>query len=270
MEMLISAAQAGDLVTYGKLASHLEVALRKRRISPRQMGYVAGPLMDRLLEVDNQAPLINLLVVRSDSDQPGKGANPYLRRRFNLHGRIISGRRREHVQAGLNEVWSYSSWPELFQRAFGRAPNAEPQDEQFDEDGKADNPKFGGLPESDEHKALKEYVLATPGCLKMKLMRPSGTKEKKLLSGDKMDVEFVCGARRIGVEVKSRRSGWADLRRGIYQCVKYRAVMVAQSGFTAERASCEAVLVTERVLPSDLKALALRLKVPWRIVKVNG
>ena len=38
-----------------------------------------------------------------------------------------------------------------------------------------------------------------------------------------------CAAREIiTIEVKSRDSNWADLRRGVYQCVQYRAVMEAQ------------------------------------------
>ena len=32
----------------------------------------------------------------------------------------------------------------------------------------------------------------------------------------------------LAIEVKSRDSNWNDLRRGIYQCIKYRAVLHAQ------------------------------------------
>jgi hypothetical protein len=126
------------------------------------------------------------------------------------------------------------------------------------------------LPESREHKFLKNYVLEHPACLRLGLRSPTGTIERRLLSGDEMDVEFVEGVRRIGVEVKSIRSGRADLLRGIYQCVKYRAVMIAQSGFDAESTECEVLLVSEVVMPSELRALAKRLGVPLRIVRVNG
>ena len=270
MELLIAAAKDGGVVTYGELADHLRQKLNKPTLSHRHMGHVAGPLMDRLLQVDRAAPLINLMVVRGDSAAPGEGADPYLKRRFGL-ARIASARRPELVQAGLNEVWSYTGWDALFERTFGESPQPveTAREADFDDDGQGDNPKYGGLPESDEHKALKTYVAENPKALKLGLSSPITSVEKRLLSGDEMDVEIVDGSRRYGVEVKSIKSGWADLRRGIYQCVKYRAVLIAQSGFSAEEAQCDAVLVTELPLPNDLKMLAKRLEVVQRIIRVN-
>jgi hypothetical protein len=122
MELLISAAKTGDLVTYGNVAERLEVKLNKASVNPRQMGSVAGPLMDHLLSIDPDAPLLNVLVVRGDSDQPGVGADLYLRNRFNIGGRISPKQRKELVQTALNEVWSYKGWDELFERSFSRAP----------------------------------------------------------------------------------------------------------------------------------------------------
>jgi hypothetical protein len=179
--------------------------------------------------------------------------------------------RRALVERGLNEVWAYQQWPDLFEQVFHQAysvPDQKPLDE-YDRDGQPDNPRHGGEPESVEHKALKNYVLSHPSALRLSLGNPVGRVERDLLSGDRMDVEFIDGPRRIGIEVKSIRSGWSDLRRGIYQCVKYRAVMIAQSGFDPKDSQCEAVLVTEQLLPSDLKALARQLAVPHRIVRVN-
>lgn len=270
MELLIAAAKDGGVVTYGELADHLRQKLNKPTLSHRHMGHVAGPLMDRLLQVDPAAPLINLMVVRGDSAAPGEGADPYLKRRFGL-ARIPSARRPELVRAGLNEVWSYTGWDALFERTFGESPQPvkTAPEADFDDDGQGDNPKYGGRPESDEHKALKTYVAENPKALKLGLSNPITSVEKRLLSGDEMDVEIVDGSRRYGVEVKSIKSGWADLRRGIYQCVKYRAVLIAQSGFSAEEAQCDAVLVTEFPLPNDLKTLAKRLEVVQRIIRVN-
>jgi len=270
MELLIAAAKDGGLVTYGELAVHIRQKLGKPTISHRHMGNIAGPLMDRLFEVASNAPLINLLVVRGDSEQPGEGADPYLKRRFGLR-QITASRRPDLIQAGLNEVWAYSDWDGLFRQVFGDAPEhleiANIAD--FDEDGQGDNPRFGGLPESAEHKALKDFVAANPDCLKLSLSAPVTSVEKRLLSGDEMDVEIVDGSRRYGIEVKSVRSGWADLRRGIFQCVKYRAVLIAQSGFEASEAECDAVLVTDRPLPSDLRRLAKRLAISHRVVRVS-
>ena len=270
MDLLVAAAKAGDLVTYGRVAKRLEMALGKSPISPRQMGWVAGPLMDHLLRIDPDVPLINVLVVRGDSDQPGAGADSYLKSRYGVKGRLGATKRKELVQAALNEVWIYRNWEELFKRAFGRRPeDLSLETGNFEEDGQGDNPRYGGLPESREHKALKSYVAANPSAVRMKLKDPEATEERRLLSGDSIDVEFVDGARRVAVEVKSIKSGRGDLLRGIYQCVKYRAVMIAQSGFDADDAKCESVLVSEKALPPDLRAIAHRLGVPVRVIRVN-
>ena len=62
----------------------------------------------------------------------------------------------------------------------------------------------------------------------------------------------------LAIEVKSRDSNWHDLRRGIFQCIKYQAVLQAQEQ------SCKSVdvlLVSECQLPIDLARLARRLGV---------
>lgn len=272
MELLIAAARAGEPVTYQRLADHLAGALGKDGISARHMGpWVAGPLMDFLLEdVDPKAPLINLLVVRADSKKPGDGAEHYLKDRFKPRGQMSQKEQDEFAQTALNQIRTYQDWDGLFERAFGRGPERlETHPNELEEDGQGDNPRYGGLPESEEHKALKLFVLNNPARLRLNLRDPVGTVESRLLSGDEMDVEFVDGPRRIGVEVKSRRSGRADHLRGIYQCVKYRAVMIAQSGFDASEAQCEAVLVTEAPLDRDLQALADRLAVPHRQIRIS-
>ncbi|HEY3798523.1 MAG TPA: hypothetical protein VGL58_09220 [Caulobacteraceae bacterium] len=272
MPILVRAARQGRLVTYGELAAELRIALGNRNISHHHMGDVAGALMDLLLEVDDSSPLLNLIVVRADDEQPSGGADDYLTWRFGP-GRLTQRRRRDLVQAGLNEVWSYPDWSALYERAFrNRMPEDDRSNQEFDDDGQPDNPKFrargfrGGLPESDEHKALKDYVSRHPTALRLGLRSPTAAIERTLPSGDVVDVEIIDGPRRIGVEVKSILSGDADLHRGIYQCVKYLAVMVAQSGLSAEDAACEVMLVTQRKLPPPLRALAQRLGIPTRVV----
>ena len=48
---------------------------------------LAGSLMDRLLEVDDELPLINLLVVDNSDHIPGTGADYYLRNRYGPRAR---------------------------------------------------------------------------------------------------------------------------------------------------------------------------------------
>jgi hypothetical protein len=55
MSMLIEAAVEGGTVTYGRLAARLRHVLNRRSISPRNMGYVAGGLMNQILALLNLA-----------------------------------------------------------------------------------------------------------------------------------------------------------------------------------------------------------------------
>ena len=57
----------------------------------------------------------------------------------------------------------------------------------------------------------------------------------------------------ILLEVKSRISNEVDLRRGVYQCIKYRAVKSAMD--VRSNSSIKAVLVTESDLSGEIKSL---------------
>ncbi|MBV7541951.1 hypothetical protein [Acidovorax sp. sic0104] len=122
--------------------------------------------------------------------------------------------------------------------------------------------------ESEEHKQLRLDVLARPELFGLKDTLLSET-EYPLLSGDRLDVFYRSQTRWVGVEVKSIRSGDDDLERGIYQCVKYAAVMGAQAAAN-ESDSAEvqitAILVVQKQLSDDLEALAMKLGVNWMVL----
>jgi hypothetical protein len=132
---------------------------------------------------------------------------------------------------------------------------------------------FGGG-ESSEHRRLKLYLGAHYEELGIKgKFKPSF--ELALLSGDKADLmlDEVSGTRRYCIEVKSRISNEADLIRGVFQCVKYQAVLLAHERYEAAKSvnytskSIGVVLATERKLPEALKQLSTLLNV--KVVTVN-
>lgn len=77
---------------------------------------------------------------------------------------------------------------------------------------------------------------------------------------------FHNGPSMLAVEVKSFISSDADLSRGIFQCVKYRAVGIAWQRALLEVPNASAVLVVQQDLPLELAILAERLDV--RVVVV--
>ncbi len=90
-----------------------------------------------------------------------------------------------------------------------------------------------------------------------------GVPEQSLLSGDRIDVLFSDGANFVAVEVKSILSGEDDWQRGIYQCVKYRAVVMAQE--RPVPTTVRAILLTEQPLTPELAARARELDVIMRV-----
>jgi len=93
---------------------------------------------------------------------------------------------------------------------------------------------------------------------------PKGECEYYLASGDKPDVIFLGKTITVAVEVKSRISNDADLQRGVYQCVKYRAVIRAEQKARKEIPNGLAMLVTESVLPPSVLKLAELFDIPFR------
>ncbi len=85
-----------------------------------------------------------------------------------------------------------------------------------------------GKGEGAEHKAIKEYIANHPEsiCIKKKVVYKET--EHGLPSGDQLDVYFEFrNGNRMAVEVKPSTSPNEDITRGIFQCVKYQAVMDA-------------------------------------------
>ena len=107
--------------------------------------------------------------------------------------------------------------------------------------------------ESLAHKQLKIYVAHNPQCVDVEKSLAPGKIEHRLLSGDIPDVLFENKRHCIAVEVKSHISDDNDILRGLFQCVKYRAILEAyQSLGIAKYQVVDARLAIERTLPKDL------------------
>lgn len=123
---------------------------------------------------------------------------------------------------------------------------------------------FRGGGESQAHKALKEYIQKHPEIVGAGPEWPAFV-EYPLPSLDVIDVLFKSKDAWIAVEVKSRISDNlpADYERGLYQIVKYDALLQAM-----RRSSCydipsriDCVLVLESVLPEQFRKLQRTLGV---------
>ena len=267
--MLLHAIDSGEpFITYGAIKAELEHQLQISSIFTVQIGAVAGEMMNTILREDRTAPLINVLICHSDGI-PGRGAGGYLATRYRdpslLDWRTVPRQRKlDLVERERRKILAYPDWRTLGERLYGDLPAlAVAPLEGNEHDFKGGR---GGEAESPEHRRLKRWVHGHPGSLGINVAPELAEMEAKLPSGDEVDVLFRCRGTFYAVEVKSRRSNDADFYRGIYQCVKYRAVKAAQHApFAVEVIP---VLVTETKMPQRLINRASQLGILWRMVRV--
>ena len=260
---LISAAKERKTLTYGEAKRRLETECGFGKIFPTRMGLVAGTAMDEILAHDPTAPLLNVLLVRADTRLPGDGVNGYLRERFLVENAGDIGNspefRKRIVRKAAQYVYSYTGWDDLYRQIFGNS-----LDSTTIETVEMDGIRYGRKGEGDNHKRLRLWVKNNPDKLKKEYRKVRAETEVELLSGDRVDVVYYAEKKTVVIEVKSRDSNWADLRRGIYQCIKYRAVMGAQ--ILQQSIPVHSLLVTEEELDGDLKQLAKKMKIKCQVV----
>jgi hypothetical protein len=150
------------------------------------------------------------------------------------------------TQAVMQQIYAYPKWEAVLRALELTAAKYN----YADMVGLASGRCGGG--ESEDHRRLKDYVRLRPSIVGLSKRFGPGTVEQGVPSGDRLDVFFDAGDEWVGVEVKSARSDEVDLVRGIFQCVKYKAVLNAMLVSEQRDANARAVLVLEGVLPTRL------------------
>lgn len=271
---LVEAAIERTTITYGEAKLRLEREHGFSTIFPIMMGYPAGHVMSTFHKVAPKAPLLNTLLVQQIDRMPGNGAGPFMADYLNKKTLGEKNARRGYpklwrrsFEKAASDVYEYTDWEALYKKAYKKtfardesalAPNVPGNG--TEKDG---NPRGRGG-EGPNHKALRLWVHANPHRLFGELQVLKSDTEVELFSGDRIDNVYYAAGCTVALEAKSRDSNEADLHRGIYQCVKYRAVLQAMD--PREDARIDAVLVTEEPLPGFLKELAKRLDITHKQV----
>jgi hypothetical protein len=193
-------------------------------------------------------------VVNKTTGLPGDGVRAFMSAAYRR------ARTKKQKEAALNgiyaEIYAYPYWEEVLQLLGLDPAPAALEDLVAEAVGSAGR---GG--EGPEHRALKDYVAANPLVVGLRANHPAGKTEFRLASGDFVDVVFTGTGRRTAVEVKSRISGERDIARGLFQCLKYRAVLEAQAALSERPFDVSVVLVLGTVLPDRLVPLRNALKI---------
>lgn len=248
---LVRQAQAGEPIYYSDLAQELGM----KNPTGRNLNWPLGSVGESLKAVARRTakfggviPPIQCLVINRAHNVPGEGIEEFIEGGY----RALTKWEREHRIRNLHKaVFDFTRWQEVLKEC-----GLEPLSLSVDR-GQPMPPATHhghGAEESEEHRRLKEFVAVNPRLVKL----PAGLRgrvEYGLLSGDAVDVVFETPDEWVAVEVKSKRSPEDDIRRGIFQCVKYRAVGRATQALADIPKRVRAVLVIEGQFPDSLVRL---------------
>jgi hypothetical protein len=263
---LIAAALDNSFVTYGEAKLRLEQEVGFERIARAgRTGLTAGTMINKMLEVDQNAPLLNVLLVEQHTELPSDGAGSFLADRYGE--KLLKRENAKNIYPKLwqrtfdtaaGEVYSANraDWQKLFELSFGEPLTDEKvQKDRTRRQGgtERDGISYGRGGEGEYHKALRLWVCANPGALRRAYAKAATQTEVVLDSADRVDAVFNMPDQVVAVEVKARDSNLFDLRRGVFQCVKYRAVLDAMDIRRTD--AVRAILVTETEPPGEIKAL---------------
>ena len=245
LPILIRQAQAGTPIFYSELALELGMA------NPRNLNYVLGSIGQTLkaLSADwgTEVPPIQCLVINKNTGLPGEGIGWFITDKEDFR-KLPKKQQKRLLEAELQKVFTFRRWKKIL-RVFELKPATSNYNGAVN---KASRFRAGG--ESAQHKKLKKFVANHPEILHLP-MGLAGRTEHSLPSGDCLDVLFERRGEYIGAEVKSKISLEADIVRGIFQCIKYRAVIEAYQASQELPQNARVVLILGGALPKHLVPL---------------
>ena len=263
LPLLVRQAEAAAPVFYSSLARELGMP------NPRNLNFVLG-CVGQTLELlskrqGKKIPPIQCLVVNKATGLPGKGIGWFLVKKEEFAD-LPMKRKREIVQAELQHIYAYQHWRKILAE-LSLGPVATDFTSRLDA---ASRVRGGG--ESPEHRSLKDFVAANPLAIGLPASVAPGSVEVSLPSGDCLDVSFRTRTAWIAAEIKSALSGEADIVRGIFQCIKYRAVLEATLLSKGLPQNARAILVLGGTMPKSLIPLANVLGVEFvqEVVATKG
>ena len=235
----------------------------------RVIGRVVGGMMDEIWARYQQVPPINLLVVNQVTDVPGYNAGYYADTWFNKKEGWYDGASTANREAAIVQLWkdarSFQGWDTIsgiYASDISMESHWKKESGGNELDGKVRRQNGGGPAESQEHRNLKYFIAANPDLCGAPQANSRGVVEYRFRSGDEADVRFSGRHAVRVIEVKSRISNEKDMVRGIYQCIKYQCLAVAEECVDGTSRDVSTALVVERLkLPTTITSLAKTLNV---------
>lgn len=247
LPLLVRQASIGQKILYGDLAEELGMP------NPRNLNYVLGSIGRALMALSaawkTDIPPIQCLVVAKRTGLPGEGIDWFLSD-VDDFPHLSSENRRKIVDSELSRIYSYTKWAQVL-KSFDLLPVKLNVSKEI----RAAEISRGGAPEGAAHRELKKYVAENPTVVGLSGRTLQGQMEYALPSGDSLDVSFLTSSRWTAVEVKSEISSQSDIVRGIFQCVKYKSVMMAVQASEGAERTVRVLLVLQGKFPTKFDSI---------------
>ena len=251
LPILVRQAWAHQTMFYSDLAG--ELGMTNPRVLNYPLGAIGNTMLNLAEEMGHDVPPIQALVINKSTALPGEGISWFAPDA----ARFKSASRRERkfiVDEMLRAIFTYQHWNHVLDALGLDAPTQEPLPP-------VESVIRRGGGEGAEHKALKHRIAENPQLLSLPASLGPGQVEAPQYSGDSVDVFFADNRTWIAVEVKGKSAPSSEILRGLFQCVKYEAVLEAQSKYEGRRLSCEALLALGGSFPRSLAPLRNTLQV---------
>lgn len=243
LPILVRQAKSGELITYSDLADELGMH------NPRNLNYVLGAVGNALEALASNAkikklPVINSLVINKNSHLPGDGIDWFIEKEH--YDELSISQKRELMKKLMVEIFTFTKWDWVLSEL-----GLPPSKSKFKALRQKIKPPKSGSGESIEHRQFKEYIANRSSffCLPYSVV---GDIEHVFPSLDAIDVLFKHREIMVGVEVKSIISDTPDILRGLFQCVKYKALIEAEQKVNGLMPNCNVYLAMAGGFPPEL------------------
>lgn len=271
LPVLIRLAESGKTLTYSELEQ--QVAFRLNR-SPLKVVVSYGKVLEKVggtlnlvsAEWKEEIPPLTILVLSMQKGLPSSGVDGFLNRYVteSIKEHLTENNRNAMIKRATEAVHNFERWQAVAAylgiEEAGTLAETEaimlPQPQ----------PIRGG--ESQSHLTLKQYIAQHPELFIRYGQFPQGEVEVVLPSGDEVDVLFRATDQTLAVEVKTADAPAGELTRGIFQAVKYRAVLRAMHDIAGELCKVQVVLVTPQTPLLAHADAAKRLQVKWQQIRI--
>ena len=251
LPILVRQAWSGQPLRYESLAREIGMP------NPRNLNYPLGCIGNRLDDLSeewgDEIPHIQALVVSKATGLPGPGFDGFLGERG--YEWENNTERRAIIREYWTKVYEYPYWEDVIEEL-----ELQPVSETAGAEIEAAK-GFGGGGEGEEHRQLKQFLCENPQLVGLQKDDDVGEVEYDLPSGDSVDIVFDHRKRLHAVEVKPATAPVGDITRGLFQCVKYRAVMQARARYQRDQRSLSVCLALGGGLPSSLISLRNSLNI---------